>query len=437
MSRDLWRVDNNGILQVHLHAGQARAWNSAARFVTVCAGTQSGKTSFGPLWLYREIQQRGPGDYLVATPTFPLLNLKLLPEFLRFFETHGRFGAFKGSPTKVFTFSDAGALRTFGSVPDTPTQVFFGHAQDPESLESATAKAAWLDEAGQRKFKRGSWEAIQRRLSIHQGRVLTTSTPYSAFGWFKTELHDRAASGDPDYDFIRFESRMNPAFPEAEWDRALATLPGWKFDLMYRGMLTRPAGLIYDALTDDHVVPAFPIPDDWPRFVGVDFGGVNTAAVYLAEEPESGRLYAYREYKSGDRTAKEHAKAMLDGEPGLPLAFGGAGSEGQWRKEFTRAGLPIKQPPVADVEVGITRAYALIKTNRLRIFDTLTGLLNDLQTYARRLDENDQPTEGIEDKHAYHFADAFRYVASRLEGGPGRANLDDVRRASGLTGRHA
>ncbi|NBW23611.1 MAG: terminase, partial [Caulobacteraceae bacterium] len=49
------------------------------------AGTQSGKTAFGPIWLLNEITRCGPGDYLVVTPTFQLLAKKALPEFLRLF----------------------------------------------------------------------------------------------------------------------------------------------------------------------------------------------------------------------------------------------------------------------------------------------------------------------------------------------------------------
>lgn len=429
---DLWHVDDTGILNIDLHTGQAQAWNSRKRFVTVCAGTQGGKTSFGPLWLYREIQDRGPGDYLVAAPTFPLLSLKLLPEFLRFYEGQGKFGRYVGSPVKVFRFSGEGARRVFGFTPDVPTQVFFGHAQDPDSLESATAKGAWLDEAGQKKFRRGSFEAILRRLSIHQGRILTTTTPYSAFGWFKTELHDRAKAGDPDYEWVRFESRMNPSFPIEEWDRAKRTLPPWKFDLMYRGILTRPAGMIYDCFTDDHTVPAFTIPNDWPRWMGIDFGGVHTAAVYLAEEPGTGRYFAYRDYTAPDRTATQHAKAMLEGEPMIPHAYGGANSEGQWRKEFRAGGLPIKKPVIPDVEIGIDRTYGLINTGKLLVLDSCVRLINDLTTYSRVLDDNDEPTDDIEDKSAYHFADALRYVASRLNGGIGIANISSLRRAAGV-----
>ena len=116
---------------------------------------------------------------------------------------------------------------------------------------------------------------MQRRLSIHQGRALITTTPYY-LGWLKTEVADRAES-NPDYDLIRFESTANPAFPPEEWARAEATLPGWKFDLFYRALWSRPAGLIYDNWTEADKVAPFPIPPDWPRYAGIDFGGLKAA----------------------------------------------------------------------------------------------------------------------------------------------------------------
>lgn len=46
--RNLWRFDEDGQIQLDFHPGQARAWLSKARFVFMLAGTQGGKTSFGP-----------------------------------------------------------------------------------------------------------------------------------------------------------------------------------------------------------------------------------------------------------------------------------------------------------------------------------------------------------------------------------------------------
>lgn len=408
-----------GEMMLRFHRGQALAWNCERRIILVLAGTQSGKTSFGPHWLYREIKRRGPGDYIAAAPTFPLMTLKMLPEFLRLFKTTLRLGDYTGSPSRKFTFSREGAERTFGrgTAQETETCVFFGHAQDPDSLESATAKAAWLDEAGQKKFRLESWEAILRRLSIHQGRVLISTTPYT-LGWLKQQLWDAWKGGDKDIDVIRFDSTENPVFPKAEFERARRSLPAWKFDMFYRGIFTRPAGIIYDCFDErKHIVPPFRIPASWQRYLGLDFGGVNTAGVFYAEEPKTKRLYLYREYKAGGRTAAEHAAALREGEPMIPLCVGGSRSEGQWRAEFQAAGLPVQEPAIGgpdSVEVGINRVYGAIKRDELFVFSTCLGYLDEKKSYSRVLDGLGNPTEEIEDKSTYHFLDAERYIVGWL-----------------------
>src|ERR1044072_8218894 len=321
---DLYDVTPDGRLRLHLHAGQWRAWQSTANVVAVVAGTQSGKTRFAPLWLWREIQWRGPGDYAMVTPTFPLLELKALPEFRRLFEDVMALGKYVASPVRKFTFSPFGQRGVFGETSIVKTQVFFGYSDNPESLESATYKGLVADEAGQRRFKRESWEALNRRRSIHDARALIGTTPYSNFGWLKTEIFDRAKAGDPRVDLIQFASTMNPVFPRHVYEEARRKMPRWKFDLFYRGKLTRPPGLIYDNFdAERHTCPRFAIPDQWPRFLGLDFGGVNPAGVFYAEEPGTGKLYLYRTYLAGGRTAKQHAKPLLDGEPMIPTFLAG------------------------------------------------------------------------------------------------------------------
>ena len=62
-----------------------------------------------------------------------------------------------------------------------------------------------------------------------------------------------------------------------------ALKPTWKFDMFYRGLFTRPAGLIYD-LFDDRICRISRedanIQSNWPRYVGHDFGPVNMAAIW-------------------------------------------------------------------------------------------------------------------------------------------------------------
>ena len=412
---DLVEITEDRRLRLHFHEGQRKAWDSTARFVAVLAGTQGGKTSFGPHWLYREIRERGPGDYMVVTPTYKLLQLKALPEFSRLFGQTLDLGGYTAHLSK-FAFSEGGEVATWGEAQDTPTNVFFGHAQDPDSLESATAKAAWLDEAGQKKFKVESWEAVLRRLSLAQGRALLTTTIYN-LGWLKQKVWDRWKAGDPAYEVVSFPSVANPNFPKEEDRRAKKDLPGWKYTMFYLAQFTRPVGLIYDSFDETaHTCPRFALPDGWPRHLGLDFGGVNTVGLFYAEEPSTDRLYAYREYKAGGRTAKDHVKALLKGEPMILTCVGGSKSEGQWRQEFRSAGLPVREPPISDVEVGIDRVYGAHARGEIYVFDDLSGYLEEKLTYSRELDENGEPTEKIEDKEAFHYMDAERYVISRLRG---------------------
>jgi hypothetical protein len=412
----------DGGIRLNLSPPQARAWGSSARIVAVLAGTQGGKTVMGPPWLYREIQARGPGDYLAVAPTFPVMFRKQLPEFLHFYKDVLRLGRYNTN-LKQFIFSRGGQQRTFGgSGMDYRTVIQFGYAEDPESLEAMTAKGAWLDEAGQRKFKLDSWHAIGRRLAVNQGRILITTTLYN-LGWLHGLVWVPWENGDPHIEVIRFESRENPAFPMEEWDRMRASMPAWKFDLFYRAIPTRPAGLIYDCFDSERVIAPFKIPGRWPRYIGIDPGGVNMAALFYARDPESKRFVLYREYKAGSRTAKEHVEALLQNpvtgvaEPMPKLAVGGSAGEEQWRREFRDGGLPIRGPAVTDVEVGIDRVYGQHKRGMIDVFSTCEGYLDELGTYSRELDEEGKPTEKIADKSTFHFMDAERYIQGYLAGG--------------------
>jgi hypothetical protein len=403
---------HDGLLRLNLHPGQSAVWNSARRFIFMLAGTQSGKTSFGPHWLRREIETRGGGDYIAATSTYDLFKLKMLPATRELFEHQLKIGRYWGGDKVIeLCDPDTGKYPTDDNKPAWG-RIILRSANAPGGLESATAKGAWLDECGQDTFTLDAWQAVRRRLSLARGRVLGTTTPYN-LGWIKTQIFDRWVAGDEEVDVIQFASIYNPQFPQDEFERARATMPAWKFRMFYEGQFDRPPGLIYDVFDRErHVIEPYVIPHFWPRTIGVDFGGVNTAAVFLARR-DDGVYVLYREYLEGGRTAAGHAAALLN-ERGLvePQVFGGAGSEQQWRDEFTAGGLTIYRPPVSDVEVGIDRVYELLATNRLLIFNTCEGVLDQIGRYSRPVDDSGQVLEGILNKEEYHYLDALRYGAS-------------------------
>jgi hypothetical protein len=380
--------------------------------VIIFAGTQSGKTSFGPWWLEREIRERGAGDYLAVTATYDLFKLKMLPEIRKVFERLLGGWIYQASDRVLYRSTK---ISRRNATTKAESRIILRSANSPGGLESATALGAWMDEFGQDDFLLASYEALLRRVALNQGRILGSTTPYN-LGWAKTEIYDRWRAQDKEIQVIQFESTMNPNFARSEFERARATLPPWKFEMFYRGNFSRPAGLIYDCFDfDRHKIPPFEIPRWWARYGGLDFGGTNTAALCVAEDPDTKALYYTRALLTGKRTAADHAAELKTW--GCRLWVGGAASEDQWRLEFAQAGLPIAAPLITDVEVGIDRVYAAHKTNSIFVFDTLTGYLDEKGRYSRALDKSGQPTDEIKDKARFHLMDAERYIIGFLRGG--------------------
>lgn len=435
--KPLSEVDSTGRVSLNFHPGQIKAWRSRKRFVFVLAGTQSGKTSFGPWWLWREIKECGGGDYLAVSPTYDLFKLKLLPEMLDVFVNTLRIGRYHPSERLIELVNpDSGRFEAKLASDKMYSRIILRSAEAGSKhggagvggLESATAKAAWLDECGMDTFSLQAWEATLRRLSLSEGRILATTTIYN-FGWMKSEIFDRWQNGDPNIDVFQFESIMNPAFPRSEYERAYETLPAWKFSMLYRGIYSKPAGMVYhDFDSAVHVVAPFDIPIDWKRNVGIDPGAVNTALVWIAEDREHDRYYIYRESLQGNLTTKEHVQAALSQPDAKRVEkwIGGSRSEKQFRLDWKDAGIDVEEPSITDVESGIDKVTALLKAKRLLVFSTCRGVVDEFGRYSRKLDARGEVTEEIENKSAFHRLDAGRYIISNLGSDATKAKDGDV-----------
>jgi hypothetical protein len=309
-------------------------------------------------------------------------------------------------------------------------------ADAPGGLESGTAKAGWLDEAGQDRFSLLAWRAIRRRLAIHQGRVLITTTLYN-LGWVKQQIIDRAKGNGGKVDLIvlpngaevettdgedirlvQFDSIANPLFPRVEYEEARGAMPDDEFDMFYRGRAAKLRTLIYDVFDDAvHKVPSFPIPREWPCAVGVDPVGTHIAAVWLAFDAEREQLHLFQEYRepfglpSGD-----HVTNILTMSRGYRVVryAGGGPSERQARLDWGAAGLPLAAPPVSDVWSQINRVYTLLKQFGLVFHDSCHGVLDEAGSYQRKRDRSGELTNEIKDKERYDLLDALRYVVAWL-----------------------
>ncbi len=419
------------------------------------AGTKGGKTSFGPWWLWREINECGAGDYIAVTATYDLFKFKLLPALRQVFEeilgigrwwASGRVMELRDPRTGSFLAQRADDLMY--------ARIITRSADSQRGLESGDAKAAVLDEAGM--YSVAAWRAIKRRLALNQGRALLTTTLYD-LGWVDTDILERAEKGGTttiaeendgeieitentefNISVVQFDSLVNPVYPRSEYEEAERDLPDDEFQAFHRGRRVALRTLIYDSFVESpRTCKRFRIPRGWERWVGHDFGGVNMVAIFYAQKPGTNMLYCYRVYEESKHVIDRHVQDMLDGEQRMIKdarvdeqlyphhAVGGAPSEDQWRDEFSDAGWPIEKPSIGDLWLGINRVYASHSQGRITYFDDLEGIIGDKRKYRRKKDKQDNVINEIHNKHAFHRMDGERYIISEFMG-PQGASWDDV-----------
>jgi len=393
--------------------GQANLlWDEQARTLAAIAGTGGGKTQLGYWWLWKRMQDNPGYGWLVAEPTFNMLAKIIInstdpnrPDLITWLRLMG-FSPDYHAVDKIIETS-------YG-------KVLLASADNPDSMQGAAVKGAWLDEGGMMSLI--AHQTALQRVSLMDGQELITTTPYNR-GWLKTEIADKA---DGDYIHVeKWSSIENPAFPKHVYEEMRSgpnAMQSYRFRMMYDAEFERPSGMIYNCFNADKcVIEPFNIPKSWPRYMGIDYGPVHTAVLWYAKSPTKykgwpeGTYFAYREYLAGNKSIEQHVKDLNRlgrGENIARKTGSGVAAERQWKREYSEKGFYIQECKINDVELGIDRVFALHRTNKIVYFNTMKHTLSQKEDYRRKLDANQQPTNAIEDKADYHFMDAERYLVA-------------------------
>lgn len=302
--------------------------------------------------------------------------------------------------------------------------IWIGGLDDPGKTLSSERDVIYVNQAEELSFI--DWEYLTRCVTgrgavMPYTQLIGDCNPASQSHWIK----QRAKSGV----LTLFETthRDNPTLwnhATGQWTEqgirtreALGKMTGARLLRLFHGLWASPEGAIYDVFDDaKHRVTGFKPPHQWPRFVGIDPAGAYRSAVWLAYDPQSQVLNAYREllvpYGSTVATFVEQIKKLSHGETIFAWVCG-AKSERDWRVEFEGAGLPVVEPPITDVWVGIDRVYDLLRDFALVVHDDCTNLLSEIGEYSRVQDKRTgEFVDKIDQKDKYHGLDALRYIVA-------------------------
>jgi len=386
--------------QFDLHPGQAQTFRSEARYVLMIAGLQSGKTCFAPLWCAREIKAHPGGRGMVVGPIYDLLEREALRDYQDTFQGTEWEGHLDKSK-RIYTHPDG-------------TRVYFRSADNPEHLEAGHFDWAWLDEAGQ--YKYGVWLAIKARLSIGQGRILVTTTPY-LMNWLYKEWYKKWKEGDERFDVINFASNANPVFPQEEFDEAERDLPPEIFQRRYMGLFTQMAGMVYPELSRC-IIDRMALPQGWEKWEkigGIDFGYHNPFVILNAVRSPDDVIYVYEEHCQSETLVAEHAKRLrgytvYEADPEDPQEIA------ELEVLVRDAGLPdvVIHHAKNDIALGIQKVRERMRTGRWFVTRNCRHTIDEHEAYHYKDTEEQQGDEKPVKKDD-HTCDANRYMVAGID----------------------
>src|SRR3990170_565579 len=116
--------------------------------------------------------------------------------------------------------------------------------------------------------------------------------------------------------FLDTNNIYNP-FNNPEYDAWLDSLTGNLRKAWRDGDWDAFAGMGFPNWNHDrHVIEPFAIPDSWVKWRAVDWGYYSPfCCLWFAKEPDTKRIYVYREYYSDGLTDRDQARAIMDSTP--------------------------------------------------------------------------------------------------------------------------
>lgn len=327
------------------------------------------------------------------------------------------------------------------------SEIVVGGMNDPGKVMSAEYDIVFADESTELTVE--DWELARSRL---RNGVLPWQAQWAACNPGPPTHWLKQRSNDGQLRMLTSLHRDNPAYytrdgrlttAGAAYMSILDGLTGVRRARLLHGQWAAADGLVYEEWNDAiHLVDKFDVPEDWPRYMSVDFGFTNPMVVqWWAVDPD-GRAYLYRELYKTQTLVEDMAKLALSfmqdrhgkwTEPKPKALICDHDAEGRatlarYLKMSTRA---------ADkrVKIGIQQVQARMRVAgdgkpRLMIMRDCTvkrdRTLVDAKKPAATAEEipgyvwlNNDKKEDTVEKTGDHGADAMRYLCMHLDP-PGR-----------------
>ena len=215
-----------------------------------------------------------------------------------------------------------------------------------------------------------------------------------------------------------FTSRDNPHISGAALDELIADMSrdSYRREILAEDDDATAALLVYSMFAErTQVIGPIPIPKEWPRYVGHDFGQSNPAALFVASDP-SGNLFIYDDYLPGPGLSvyqhSEEFKRRTMGLTVLKRIGGNQTTEDETRQGYSAHGWHIVAPKWAKPAKQIEVVQGLMERNRVFVFSTCRAWLEEVRNCIWETDSDGVRLDKVRHESQYHLLAATRYLLS-------------------------
>lgn len=177
----------------------------------------------------------------------------------------------------------------------------------------------------------------------------------------------------------------------------IAGYPEHEREARAKGIPILGSGRVFPIAESAIKVSPFPIPNHWPRIVGLDFGIDHpTAAAWLAWDRDSDTVYVTDVYRVKDQGIANHSAAIRARGDWMPVAWPhdglqrDKGSGEQLATQYKMQGLAMLPNRATfengsnGVEAGLAEMLMRMQTMRLRVFSHLEDWFEEFRLYHRK-----------------------------------------------------
>ena len=298
---------------------------------------------------------------------------------------------------------------------------FLAFSQGRDLFQGRSVDAMYNDE----QCHSGAEEIFQEQTArlIDSGGFLAWSmTPIRYQAWLETRIKNPKKTDSVHFaNLLDNKKSRGGHIADDQIDLMVSEWPAEIRATRIEGRFAAFTGQIYKIFNrETHVIPAFPIPDDWSLFRSIDLGfAVPFCCLWLARDHDR-RWYIFDEHYESQQTLFYHSEIIKQKSGSSRYRMTFSDWDGQDRHELKRLGIETVAAD-KDIRLGIESVQRCLQTQadgkpRLFVFSHCTNLIREMLSY--RWQEGSELRDGRDAplKLDDHAADALRYGIHSIEG---------------------